>query len=199
MGKTRSDFLAGVSLLIAAVIVLQTLSATFLKITGYSLALIFIPIIIAGIFYGIKGGTIVGAAFGLMIFLHSFLGWDPGGALFFQHNWYLTFLITFGRGIAVGFLSALIYQSLKKVTHKTIVTVIIVSVLAPLINTAIFAVLAYTLFYGLLESWSIADNASNVLLYLLGAIYINFALEVATTVILCNPVVNALKKVKQSI
>lgn len=197
MEKSKNNYITGVSLLIAAVVVLQTLSATFLKITGYSLALIFIPIIIAGIFYGIKGGTIVGTSFGIMIFLHSFLGMDPAGALFLQHNWYLTILLTVFRGIIVGFLTALIYKYFNRVLKNKLVAVIIVSLCAPLINTIIFSALAYILFYGLLESWAIEANDSNVLHFLMASIYVNFIIEVLTTVIICPPVFKALERSKQ--
>ncbi len=195
MEKTNNRFLVGVSLLIAITVVLQTLSVVLIKIAGFGFNLVLIPIIIACVLFGIKGGTIVGAAFGLTAFLHCVLGWDAGGALFFAENWYLTLLATFGRGAVVGLSASLVFGFTSRLfANNRTVPSIITSVLTPIINTGLFVLIAYFLFFGLIESWAISEEAENVFKYLIGIVSLNFAFEIVSTTILCSPIVMALKK-----
>lgn len=194
MEEVKNKFLAGVSLLIAITVVLQTISVILLKVAGFGFNLVIIPIIIAGIFYGLKGGTVVGAVFGLTAFLHCVLGWDAGGAVFFAESWLLTLLLTFGRGTVIGFTAALLYKGIKKSTESSVNPSIVVSLITPILNTGIFVAVAYSIFYSVLETWAAGENADNVLKWLLGVISLNFIFEVASTLILCPSIVRALEK-----
>lgn len=193
----KNKFIAGVSLLIAITVVMQSLSVLLIKIAGFGFNLVLIPIVIACIFYGVKGGTIVGAAFGLTAFIHCVLGWDGFGALFFASDWLLTLLTVFGRGVVVGFVIALIYKAFNRSLKNNIYLIIIVSLLASIINTGLFIILGYNLFYGLLEDFAKQENATNVLKYLIGLITPNFIFEISTTAIFCPAIVKALEKSKK--
>ena len=85
MRKINVKQTTGVALLVALIIVLQTLSMVLPKIgPGISISLVLIPIVLGGAVYGPKVGAILGGAFAAIVYIFCITGFDVGGAMVFQ-------------------------------------------------------------------------------------------------------------------
>ena len=108
--------LATLAVLAALVIVLQSLSAFgFLKVGIFSITLTLVPIVVGGILMGPGAGAVLGLVFGLMVCIFSVTGVDAGGLMVFQTNALLAWGVCLLKGVAAGFIPALVYKILP---HK---------------------------------------------------------------------------------
>ena len=97
--KTRR--LTGLALMTAIVVVLQVV-ASFVKFGPFTITLALAPILIGAALYGPKAGACLGGVFGAVVLLACILGWDPGGAILWNANPFLTALVCLGKGILAG-------------------------------------------------------------------------------------------------
>jgi thiamine transporter ThiT len=103
----------GCTLLAALAVVLQFITASF-KIGEFSITFSLIPIIVATVFYGIKGGVIVGTVFGVTVIIQCITGMDLGGYFLFQLNPVFTVIACVFRAFLVGLLLGIIYKGISK-------------------------------------------------------------------------------------
>ena len=97
--KTRR--LTGLALMTAIIVVLQVV-ASFVKFGPFTITLALAPILIGAALYGPKAGACLGGVFGAVVLLACILGWDPGGAILWNANPFLTALVCLGKGIMAG-------------------------------------------------------------------------------------------------
>mgnify|MGYP000475408480 CR=1 FL=1 len=88
--KTRR--LTGLALMTAIIVVLQVV-ASFVKFGPFTITLALAPILIGAALYGPKAGACLGGVFGAVVLLACILGWDPGGAILWNANPFLTALV----------------------------------------------------------------------------------------------------------
>ena len=103
--KTRR--LPGLALMTAIIVVLQVV-ASFVKFGPFTITLALAPILIGAALYGPKAGACLGGVFGAVVLLACILGWDPGGAILWNANPFLTALVCLGKGILAGLAAGLI-------------------------------------------------------------------------------------------
>ena len=113
MKNSKLQQMVGIALLIAMVVVMQFLSSVIPPVGGFSISLVLIPIVLGAAVYGAGAGAILGAAFGLVVFINCLTGADIGGAMVFQANPVLCFLVVMGKGTLAGFISGLVYKCFK--------------------------------------------------------------------------------------
>ncbi len=187
------------AILCAATVVLQTLGAMFpLKVAGISISLVLIPITVSAYFFGIRGGLIIGTAFGLTVFVHSIIGLDAAGATIFAMNPIFTFLITTVRGALAGLLAGIVADATIKINHSFL-RALIIGICAPIFNTSIFLLFYATLFNDLLvEGAATYGFGNNIFSFvIIGLVGINFIFELLTTALLAPPVCKAMEKVNK--
>ncbi len=174
--------MVGIAFLMAMIIVLQLIGGMIPPIGGLvSLSLVLIPIVVGAAVFGPSGGAILGATFGLIVYIACVNGTDPGGAMVFQANAVLCFLVVMGKGILAGVASAWVYAALKKKNVNGYVAMLMSAIVCPVVNTGIFLA-CMALFYGdVLTAWA---NGSPVLTYVLSTlVLLNFLPELALNVI----------------
>ncbi len=171
--------MTGISIFAVLVIVLQ-LFANYITIGPVSITLALIPIVVGSILYGPIVGFGLGAVCGIVVFLApSTIG------LFWEHGILKTFSVCILKMGLAGLVSGFIYKFLNKKNKKIAVT--LASISAPIINTGLFAVFAYTIFYDLLVG--LAPEGEGVISYLLFTfIGFNFIIEFIVNSVL-SPVV----------
>lgn len=178
--------LVQVSLLVAIIVVLQTVSYILSKfaILPVSISLVFIPIVIGGFALGIKYGAILGFSFGTITFIGCVTGIDAGGQMLFAANPFITFLLCILKATVAATVSALLYKILSKVNSH--IRVAISSAVAPVINTGIFLLAMFTIYRDTLYSWA---GGKDILTYTItGLVGVNFLIEFISTVVL-SPIV----------
>ena len=177
--------------LLAAVIVVLSIIANFIRFGPISITLALTPIIIGGALYGVGAGAALGGVFGVICLISGLLGWDGGfimvlmsyaGEVTFLYV-ALTVLLCVGKGVLAGLAGAFAYRLLKR--EGTLVAVIAAGIVTPVVNTGTFALGAYTIFRDLLVS---PDYSSAVAVLFLGWIGVNFLVELGTNLVLSTVV-----------
>ena len=190
------------AMLVALVVVLQMVSAMIPPIAGaVSITLTLVPVVVGAILFGKKGGAVLGFTFGLIVLVNCVSGLDVGGNILWNANPLLTALICFVKGIAAGFVPALLYEAVKgkKETAtggRKYAASLVASLSAPLVNTGLFVCGMLLFFMEILHAWAGGtDVASYVLLGLAG---VNFLVEFLINMILTPAIVRIVEAVKKN-
>jgi uncharacterized membrane protein len=179
----KTSRMVGVAIFAAMVIVL-TLVATYIKFGPFSITLALTPIVVGAALYGPSAGLWLGGAFGAMVLAGCITGGDPGGAYLWGINPLFTAVICLGKGLGAGFVSAHVYSAIAK--KNAYAGVACAAVLCPIVNTGMFIAFMFLFFRQVLSEWA---GGGNVVYYaLIGMTGANFLLEMAANVIL-SPVV----------
>ncbi|MBR2354423.1 MAG: ECF transporter S component [Clostridia bacterium] len=195
MRNTNQKILRMVQLamLIALVVVLQVVSAMIPPIGGMvSITLTLVPVVVGAILFGKKGGAILGFAFGAIVLINCITALDPGGNILWTINPFCTLLICFVKGIAAGFVPAVLYELVKGKAEKVsagrkYVSAMVAALIAPVVNTGLFVGGMFLFFKDTLYAWA-GDTA--VFTYILvGLAGLNFLVEFLINVILTPAIV----------
>ncbi len=194
MKNGRIKRMVGMAFLIAMIIVLQLIGGIIPPIGGVSISLVLIPIVVGAAVFGPSGGAILGAAFGVIVYIACVNGTDPGGAMVFQTNPWLCFIVVLGKGILAGALSGLVYRLLKARNVNGYLAMLIAAIVCPVVNTGVFLA-CMAMFYGdVLTAWA---NGSPVLTYVLSTlVLLNFVPELVLNVIFSPAGERIVKEVK---
>ncbi|MBE6531151.1 MAG: ECF transporter S component [Ruminococcaceae bacterium] len=186
--------MAILAMLLALVIVLQ-IFAGFIKVGPFSPSFVLIPIVVAAILTGPKGGAFIGAAFGVVVIIQCFSGIDAGGFILWGINPFLTALICLVKGIAAGVVPGVVYKAIAGKEPKDgriLVAAVLASLTAPVVNTGLFIIGLSTFFTETLYAWS---GGTNVMLYILtGLIGINFIIEFSINAVV-SPAISTVTKI----
>lgn len=139
--------LVQIAILFALVVVLQMLGS-FIKIGPLPMSFVLVPIVVGAFLLGWKEGALLGFVFGIITMLMGILGIDGFSLVLWQLHplWFVVVCLL--KAVATGIGAGLIYKGLNKVLgeKRIILTTVIASISAPIINTGIF-VLGMILFY----------------------------------------------------
>jgi len=89
MKSAKINRMVGIALLMAIVVVMQFLGGILTTASGFSISLVLIPIVLGAAVYGPGAGALLGATFGVIVFINCVNGTDLGGAMVFQANPFL--------------------------------------------------------------------------------------------------------------
>ena len=171
--------MVGIALLMALVVVMQTISGFIPPVGGFSISLVLIPIVLGAAIYGPGAGALLGATFGGIVYINCVTGADPGGAMVFQANPLLCFVVVLGKGILAGMASGLVYKLLSGVNRY--VAMLCAAIVCPFVNTGVFIACMMTFFMDVLTAW--ADGGEIVAYVLSGLVLCNFVPELIINVI----------------
>lgn len=181
--------MAGIALLMAMVVVMQLLSAIIPPVGGFAISLVLIPIVLGAAVYGPAAGALLGATFGVIVFINCVTGADPGGAMVFQANPVLCFLVVMGKGTLAGLASGWVYKLLKSINPYF--AVVCASAVCPIVNTGVFVACMLLFFNEVLSAWA---GGGDLLGYILtGLILANFVPELIIN-ILFSPISQRIKQ-----
>lgn len=171
--------MATIALLIALVVILQFIGGALPTIGGFSISLVLIPIVIGAAMYGPAAGGVLGGAFGLIVFICCVTGFDMGGAMVFQANPLLCFLVVMGKGILCGVAAGGMYKLLAK--KNAYVAMLCAAIVCPIVNTGVFLLCMLTIFPDVLNAWA---SGGDVFAYMLsGIVLVNFVPELLINVL----------------
>ena len=171
--------MAAVALLMALVVVMQFISGMIPPVSGFSISLVLIPVVLGSALYGPGVGALLGGTFGVIVFINCVTGADVGGAMVLQANPVLCFLVVMGKGILAGLASGWVYCLLKN--KNTYLAMLCAAIICPVINTGVFMVCMLTFFKDVLSAWAAGGD---LLTYILtGLVVANFLPELAINVV----------------
>lgn len=199
MSHDKIHRLVGVALLAALVVVLQMLSGV-IKIGPFPITLTLIPIVVGAAFYGPSAGAILGTVFGLVVFINSATGADPGGFVVFEASPFLCALVCIGKGTLSGWCAGLVYRLVAKNADslvRSFVAILLAAIVAPIVNTGVFCLGMALFFMDVLRQGAAGSNILNYILF--GLTGVNFLIEFGLNVVLSpviSTVIRALRKIK---
>lgn len=169
------------AVLLALVVVLQ-LFASAIPMFGVTINLSLIPIVLAGIFFGMWGGGFMGLVSGLITFIvMAVMGREPSTAFLFQANPAVLTLICIGKTTVAGFVSGLIYRLIAK--KNALAAAYVASALVTILNTGIYMLGMVLMKDDVASFLGTEATAQVVFVTVFGLIWLNFVLEIAVNVL----------------
>ena len=179
MKNSKIGQMAAVALLMGLIVVLQLLSGTIPPVGGFTISLVLIPIVLGGALFGAKTGALLGGVFGIIVMIGCITGTDVGGAMVFQANPVLCFLVVMGKGILAGLISGWIYKLIHG--KNAYIAMLAAAIVCPTVNTGVFVVCMLTFFKDVLAAWA---GGGDILAYVLtGLVLANYVPELLINVI----------------
>lgn len=189
------------AMLIALVVVLQMVSAMIPPIGGtVSITLTLVPVVIGAILFGVKGGIVLGFAFGAIVLMNCITALDPGGNILWNINPFFTAMICFVKGIAAGLVPALLYKTMmgkapSSGNGRRYAAAMVAALAAPVVNTGLFVCGMLTFFSDTLYAWA---GGTGVFTYILvGLAGLNFLVEFLINIILTPAIVRIVDAVRK--
>ena len=150
---------------------------------GTAINLALIPVVVAAILYGPKGGLTVGLFLGAVTLL-------PGqGAEGFYVNWYmvlLTIILCLSKTGVAGFVAGLLFKLISKKNYY--VAIFVAAIVTPCINTGIFLLL-----YGILIYIMTGDPYGATFVAVAAAVWIAFVVELVINIALAPALAQLIK------
>jgi len=190
--STRDFVLLG--LLVAVLIVLGLVNIP--QPAGLSITFNMIPVAIAAVALGVKGGLIIGGAFGLISFLQCFgiLGYSGMGAALAAVSPFLSFVQRFCSRLLVGLLTALVYKLTRKKLSLHVGSVI-TGFSAAFLNTLLF-MSSLVLLFGRTEYLQNLIAGRSIMAFIVASVGLNAVVEMVVAAILTGAVCAALSKAR---
>ena len=179
MRNDKIKRMAAVALLMALVVVMQFVSGLIPPVSGFSISLVLIPVVLGSALYGPGVGALLGGTFGMIVYINCVTGADVGGAMVLQANPILCFLVVMGKGILAGLASGWVYRLLKG--KNSYVAMLCAAVVCPVVNTGVFIACMLTFFKDVLSAW--AAGGDLVAYVLMGLVLANFVPELIINVV----------------
>ena len=171
--------MVGIAFMMALVIVMQSISGIIPPIGGFSISLVLIPIVLGAAVYGPAAGVLLGATFGVIVYINCVTGADPGGAMVFQASPVLCFLVVLGKGTLAGLAAGAVYKLLKG--KNAYLAMLAAAIVCPVVTTGVFVASMFLFFIDVLAAWA---GGSNIVGYVLtGLILANFVPELIINIV----------------
>ncbi len=185
------------AMIMTIMVVLQVVGAALVRVGITVPALVLIPIFIGAAAFGKTGGAVLGGFFGIITVVLGITGFDAYTNGLFLLKPLETIVICMGKAILAGFLSAVVYELLMKLTkNKIIPSTIISSAITPIVNTGLY-ILGVYLFFKEASGFEATASFGAVVTAVFIAVMVNFIIEVAINVVCCPLLLSVLAKNKQ--
>lgn len=191
--KTKT--LVTLGLLTAVLLLLSCTPLGYLKTGLFEITLNVIPLGIAAIVMGAKGGAIIGGIFGLTSFLQciGIGGASPLGATLFGINPILTFILCFVPRVLDGFLTGYVFTLMHKKNVNTTLCCVVAGFLAAFLNT-LFFVSSLLLLFGNTEYIQGLINGRNIIIFACTFVGVNAIFEIIASTVLTSAIGKAMTK-----
>lgn len=179
MKNNKIKRMAAIALLMALVVVMQFISGLIPPVGGFSFSLVLIPIVLGAALYGPSAGALLGATFGIVVYINCVTGADVGGAMVFQANPVLCFLVVMGKGMLAGVASGFVYKLLKGVNPY--IAMLCAAIICPVVNTGVFIACMLLFFVDVLNAWAQGGALAGYILT--GLVLVNFVPELIINIV----------------
>ena len=179
MKNSKIKRMAAIALLMALVVVMQFISGIIPPVGGFSFSLVLIPIVLGAALYGPSAGALLGATFGIVVYINCVTGADVGGAMVFQASPVLCFLVVMGKGMLAGMASGFVYRLLRGV--NAYVAMLCAAIICPVVNTGVFIACMLLFFVDVLNVWAQGGALAGYILT--GLVLVNFVPELIINIV----------------
>lgn len=183
--------------LLAAILLMMSFTPLgYLNIGPLAITFNMIPVAIAAIALGPKGGAVMGAVFGLTSFLQclGIGGTSAMGVILFEISPVLTFIQRFVPRLLMGLFTGFIYKGVKKISNSTVAG-FVAGFSAAFLNTALF-MSSLVLLFGNTEYVSGLIGGRNIIVFICTFVGINAVFEMISSTALTGIISKTLEKAK---
>lgn len=179
MKNSKVKRMTFIGLLMAMVVVMQFITASIPPVSGFSISLVLIPIVVGSALFGVGAGAILGATFGVIVAINCITGADAVGQMVFQANPVLCILVVLGKGVLAGAASGAVYRLIKR--FNAYAAMLAAAIICPVVNTGVFVACMLTFFPEVLSAWA---QGGDLIAYILsGLLLLNFVPELIINVV----------------
>ena len=178
--------ITGVAVLLAVEIVLQAMG-NYITPSVVSINLSLIPIALGAILFGPLAGALLGFGNGLVVLL------SPSTEAFLSYSLFGTIVVCLLKCTLAGLLAGFVYKLIAK--KNGLIGSIVASLIVPVVNTGLFVLGVFTIFFGLFEPIGTTDEIMKyVFLVMIGW---NFVIEFSITAILSPTIARIINIIKK--
>lgn len=178
--------ITGVAILLAIEIVLQAIG-NYITPSAVSINLSLIPIALCAILYGPFAGALLGFANGLVVLL------SPSTEAFLSYSLFGTIVTCLLKCTIAGLTAGVVYKLIARKNET--VGAIVSSLVVPIVNTGLFVLAVFTIFFGLFEPIGTTDEVMKyVFLIMIGW---NFVIEFVITAVLSPTIARVINIIKR--
>lgn len=184
------------ALLTAILLVMSFTPLGYLNIGPLAISFNMIPVAVAAIALGPKGGAFVGGVFGITSFLQclGIGGTSAMGVVLFEINPFFAFVQRFIPRLLTGYLVGLIFQLVRK-RSSTSAASFVTGFFAAFLNTALF-MLALVLLFGNTEYVQKLMGGQNIIVFICTFVGINAVCEMIASTLVSGILGTTLDKAK---
>ena len=168
--------MTAIALLMGLVVIMQMISAIIPPVSGFTISLVLIPIVLGAALYGPATGALLGGTFGVIVVMNCVTGADIGGQMVFQANPILCILVVLGKGILAGMASGIVYKLTSKFASGY-VAMLCAAIVCPVVNTGVFIACMLTIFPEVIGAWASSVGADIVTYLFSFLLLLNFVPE----------------------
>ncbi len=141
LNKNRIVKMVELALLVALVFVLQMLGS-FIKIGPLPMSFVLVPVVVGAFLLGWREGAFLGFVFGVITMIMGIIGVDAFSFMLWQASPFWFVVVCLVKATLAGLGSGLVYKGLNKLLGEkyVLVSTVIASISAPIINTGIFVI-----------------------------------------------------------
>ena len=178
--------ITGVAILLAIEIVLQAMG-NYITPGVVSINLSLIPIALGAILYGPLAGALLGFGNGLVVLL------SPSTEVFLSYSLFGTIVTCLLKCTIAGLLAGFVCKIFAK--KHSLLGSILAALVVPIVNTGLFVLAVFTIFFGLFEPIGTTDEVMKyVFLVMIGW---NFVIEFSLTAILSPTIARVINIIKK--
>jgi len=189
--QSKTARITGTALLAAIIIMLQ-ITATFIRPGLIPINLVLPAIVVGAAMFGVKTGAFLGMCFGAVVLASGISGTAPMSTMMWAANPILMAIVTLGRGAALGAAAGVAYKLLSKKKQQD--GVLAAAIVAPIVNTGIFLAALIFLFRDTLVHFAGDNNIIyHAFIVMAGT---NFIIELFINIGLVAVIVRILEAIK---
>ena len=174
-------------------LMLQTV-ASGIRIGPVPISLTLVPIVVGAILFGPGAGAGLGFVFGLVCLIAGVTGADKFTYLLWTASPFWLIVVCVGKAVLCGLCAGLAAKALEK---KQTLSCIAAALVAPVVNTGVFAVGMLTVFRPILAQYA---GGTDVVTYLFVAfIGVNFLVEFAVNAVLSAAIARIVQVVRKQL
>ncbi len=178
--SARNIALMGV--LMALVVILQSIALVTSIFLPTSLSFVLIPIVLGAVIIGPLAGGVLGFLFGIIVIIFGVAGLDQFTSMLLANEPWLTVLTCLLKGIAAGVVPGLLYKLIAKKNRYA--ALVVASLSAPIVNTGLFIV-GCLMISGTIAGFTANGTMSEIVYFLfIGCAGWNFIIEFSINLVL---------------
>lgn len=201
MKKENLNLMAKYALFIAIIFALGMTPLGLLNLPWAAITTLHIPVIIGAVMLGVRGGAILGTAFGIVSVIRCFTSPDAIATIILGFDSKLEtvlglIVILVIPRILVGIVAALLAKAFRRLIDENKNLPLIITSVAASATNSVF-VLGFLTFLAYKQVGGVIGKADSSLLIVLGTLFslnvLNIALEAFLAAVICTAVIRALR------